>query len=63
MRDTCATVRVVAPVTDENPHGHITINASDLTDGHRLFDAEQVEAADKSAAKRLRKAAATENKE
>jgi hypothetical protein len=63
MRDTCATVRIVAPVTDKNPHGHITINAADLTEEHTLFDAGQDEATDKTPAKRSRKAATTENKE
>lgn len=44
MRDTCATVRVLAPVSAENPHGHIVINASDLTDEHTLVDDEQGDA-------------------
>lgn len=39
MRETCATVRVVAPVTDRNPHGHVTINQADLTADHVVFEA------------------------
>jgi len=35
----CKTIRVTAPVSDENPLGYIVINESDLTDGHTLFDA------------------------
>jgi hypothetical protein len=34
----CPTVRVVSPVSDENPHGYIVINQSDLTDDHEVFD-------------------------
>ena len=32
------TVRVVSPVSDDNPHGFIVINEADLTDEHELFD-------------------------
>ena len=39
MRDTCATVKIAVPVTPENPHGHIVINAADLTDEHTLLEA------------------------
>ena len=33
----CETVRVVSPVSDENPLGYIVINESDLAEGHELF--------------------------
>lgn len=33
----CPTVKVVSPVSDENPHGYIVINESDLTDDHEVF--------------------------
>lgn len=32
------TVKVVSPVSDDNPHGYIVINKTDLTDEHELFD-------------------------
>jgi len=32
------TVRVVSPVSDENPHGYVIINASDLTEDHVVFE-------------------------
>lgn len=35
------TVRVASPVSDENPHGYIVINADDLTEEHTLFEAEK----------------------
>jgi hypothetical protein len=41
----CPTVRVVSPVSDDNPHGFIVINESDLTDDHEIF----AEGADESA--------------
>ncbi|WP_171516441.1 hypothetical protein [Cupriavidus necator] len=31
------TVKVVSEVSEDNPHGYIVINKSDLTDEHRLF--------------------------
>lgn len=31
------TVRVVSPVSEDNPHGYIVINKSDLTEQHELF--------------------------
>lgn len=33
----CPTVRVVSPVSDENPRGYIVINESDLTEDHEIF--------------------------
>jgi hypothetical protein len=33
----CPTVKVVSPISDENPHGYIVINESDLTDDHKIF--------------------------
>jgi hypothetical protein len=33
----CPTVRVVSPVSDDNPLGYIVINESDLTDDHEVF--------------------------
>ena len=38
---TLKTVRVVSPVSDENPHGYIAINEHDLTDRHTLFEPEK----------------------
>jgi len=39
MGETCATVKVKAPVTEDNPTGFIVINESDFTPGdHELFD-------------------------
>jgi hypothetical protein len=38
MNDIIETVRIVAPVTPENPLGFVVINRSDLTDAHELFD-------------------------
>ncbi|EON13148.1 HeH/LEM domain-containing protein [Pandoraea sp. SD6-2] len=32
------TVKVVSPVSDDNPLGYIVINKTDLTDEHELFD-------------------------
>jgi len=36
----CPTVRVVSPVSDENPLGYIVINESDLTNDHKIFSEE-----------------------
>lgn len=47
----CPTVKVVSPVSDENPLGYIVINESDLTEDHQLF-AEDGEKAAEPAAKR-----------
>lgn len=44
----CETVKVVAPTSDDNPHGYIVINKSDLTDKHEIFDAEPVKATRKT---------------
>lgn len=52
MSETCETVKVKAPVTDDNPAGYIVINASDVNDSHELFDAE---AAPKKAPKKAEK--------
>jgi hypothetical protein len=41
----CPTVRVVSPVSDDNPHGFIVINESDLTDDHEIFEEGADEAA------------------
>lgn len=40
----CETVKVVSPATDENPHGYIVINKSDLTEDHKVFVAKPVKA-------------------
>ncbi len=32
------TIKVVSPISDDNPLGYIVINASDRTDKHELFD-------------------------
>jgi hypothetical protein len=44
----CETVKVVTPVSDQNPHGYIVINKSDLTDKHEIFDAKPVKATRKT---------------
>jgi hypothetical protein len=31
------TVRIVSPVSDDNPNGYIVINKDDLTEDHELF--------------------------
>lgn len=38
VQDKVATVKVVAPKTDENPTGYIVINKTDLTDKHKVYD-------------------------
>ena len=38
MAQTCPTVRVKAPVSDDNPSGYVVINESDVTEAHKLFD-------------------------
>ena len=42
------TVKVVSPVSDDNPHGYIVINKSDLTDEHELFGEEKTKPARKT---------------
>ncbi|PRC92669.1 HeH/LEM domain-containing protein [Solimicrobium silvestre] len=37
MSDACETVKIVSPITDENPLGFIVINKCDLTDADNLF--------------------------
>ena len=44
----CKTVRVVSPVSEENPLGYIVINESDLTEEHVIFSDEPVKAARKT---------------
>ncbi len=39
------TVRVVSPITDENPNGYIVINEDDLHDGHELYEEPKEDAA------------------
>ena len=39
MSDTCPTVKVKSPVSDDNPDGFIVINESDLTSEQELFEA------------------------
>jgi hypothetical protein len=44
----CPTVKVVSPVSDDNPLGYIVINESDLTEDHEVFgEAKAVEPAAK----------------
>jgi hypothetical protein len=44
------TVKVVSEVSEDNPHGYIVINKSDLTDDHKLFvEAEEKPARGKAA--------------
>ncbi|WP_413724656.1 hypothetical protein [Sodalis sp. RH16] len=38
------TIKIVADITDDNPHGYIIINKDDLTEEHEIFTAEPVEA-------------------
>jgi len=40
------TVKIVSPVTDENPLGYIVINETDLSKEHELFDEEGAKKAD-----------------
>lgn len=44
------TVKVVSPVSEDNPTGYIVINKSDLTEQHELF-VEPAEESDKPARK------------
>ncbi|WP_376960114.1 hypothetical protein ABNQ39_20600 [Azospirillum sp. A26] len=46
------TVRVVSPVTAENPLGYIVINATDVTDEHELYG--QADPADEAPRRRGR---------
>lgn len=48
MSETCETVKVKTPVSDDNPSGYIVINKSDVTDSHELFDADDPEGAKKA---------------
>lgn len=34
----CETVRIVSPVSDDNPLGYIVINASDFADGMTRYE-------------------------
>jgi len=54
------TVKIVSPVTDENPLGYIVINETDLTKEHEVFDEEGAKKADKSLSVADLKAALTE---
>lgn len=36
--ETCKTVRVKSPISEDNKSGFIIINESDLTDEHELFN-------------------------
>lgn len=38
MDDTCETVKIVTPITADNPTGYIVINKSDLNDSHKLYE-------------------------
>ena len=42
------TVRVKAPITDENPLGYVVINEADVTDEHELFEEAKAEEAPRS---------------
>lgn len=48
----CKTVKVVSPVSDENPTGYIVINESDLTEAHELFEESASEAVAKKSVKK-----------
>ena len=39
------TVKIVAPVSIENPHGYVVINKGDLADHHEIFGAKKKDAA------------------
>lgn len=41
MSQTCETVKVKSPVSDDNPAGYILINKSDLTEEHELFESQE----------------------
>lgn len=45
----CPTLKVVSPVSDENPLGYIVINESDLTEEHEVFGESADAAADVAA--------------
>lgn len=51
---TLKTIRVVSPVSDDNPHGYIVINEHDMTADHVPFSPES----EKVAGKPVRKAPA-----
>ncbi|MGA3803693.1 HeH/LEM domain-containing protein [Ralstonia nicotianae] len=42
------TVKIVSPVTDENPLGYIVINETDLSEDHEVFGEEGAKKADKA---------------
>ncbi|CAB3784357.1 hypothetical protein [Pararobbsia alpina] len=42
----CPTVKVASPVSDDNPHGYIVINESDLTEDHEVFEEAASETSD-----------------
>jgi hypothetical protein len=46
------TVKVVSPVSEDNPTGYIVINKSDLTEEHELFVEGEAKAATKKTAKK-----------
>lgn len=48
----CKTVKVVSPVSDENPTGYIVINESDLTEDHQPFSESTEDSAGKKSAKK-----------
>jgi len=54
------TVKIVSPVTDENPLGYIVINETDLSEEHERFDEEGAKKADKALSVADLKAALTE---
>lgn len=49
MSDIIETVRIVAAVTNGNPHGYSVINACDMTDDHVIWDKNGVQDAPKPA--------------
>lgn len=50
----CPTVKVVSPASDDNPHGYIVINESDLTEDHEVFEDESAVTGDSGAPKAKR---------
>jgi hypothetical protein len=40
MTETCKTVKVAAPVTEENPNGYVVKNEEDVAEGDVLFTEE-----------------------
>jgi hypothetical protein len=51
------TVKIIVPVSDDNPHGYIVINEADLAEDHDLFKGDDAEDAPDEAARKAERAA------